>query len=65
MHRQSCLIFILNLSNELEKEIKYEACRAFYQFFCNKLNAFNNTGARMFDSVNQMNRKLLLNCVLA
>ena len=28
---------LLNLLNELEKEIKCEACRAFYQFFATSL----------------------------
>ena len=32
-------------------EIKGEACQAFYLFFCNKLNKFNNTGAQMLDSI--------------
>ena len=37
--------------NELQKEIKCEACQAFYLCFCNELNKFNNTGARMLDSI--------------
>ena len=35
---------LLNSLNELGKEIKCEACRAFY-LFRNKFNQFNNTGA--------------------
>ena len=42
---------LLNILNELGKEIKYEACQAFYPFFSAK---FNNTGARMLDSINHM-----------
>ena len=36
---------LLNLLNELGKNIKYEACRAFYLFFHNEFNTFNNTRA--------------------
>ena len=36
---------ILNLLNELGKEIKCEACRAFYIFFRNEFDQLNNTGA--------------------
>ena len=52
----------LNLLNEcLGKEIKCEACRAFYiVFFCNELNKFNNTIARMLDSIDHMTLRLLL-----
>ena len=35
---------LLNLLNELRKEIKCETCGAFYLFH-NELNKFNNTGA--------------------
>ena len=35
---------LLNLLNELEKEIKCEVCRAFNLFFCNEFDKFNNTG---------------------
>ena len=36
---------LLNLLNELGKEIKCEACRAFYPFCRNEFNKFNNTRA--------------------
>ena len=39
---------LLNLLNELRKEIKCEACRTFYLFYRNEFNKFNNTGARMY-----------------
>ena len=32
---------------------------------CNELNKFNNTGARMLDSIFHMTLKLLKNCVFA
>ena len=40
---------LLNLLNELGIYLKYEACRAFYLFFRNEFNKFNNTKARMSD----------------
>ena len=40
---------LLNLINELGKEIKCEDCRAFYLFFAMILNKFNNTRARILD----------------
>ena len=43
---------LLNLLNELRKRDKCEACRAFYLFLRN--NKFNNTGARMLDSLYHM-----------
>ena len=45
---------LLNLLNELGEEIKCEACRAFYLFFRNEFNKFNNTRARMLDSIYHM-----------
>ena len=50
---------LLILSNELGKEIKCEACRAFYIFFRNEFNKFNNTRARILDSINHMTLRLL------
>ena len=34
-----------------ENVIKCEACQAFYRFFRNEFNKFNNTEARMLDSI--------------
>ena len=52
-----------NLLNFLKtswgKEIKCKACQAFYLFFCNKFNKFNNTKARMSDSIHHMTLRLL------
>ena len=45
-----CLCFIEFYLKSWEKEIKSEACRAFYLFFCNEFNKFNKTRARMLDS---------------
>ena len=41
------------------KEIKCEACQAFYLFFCNEFNKFNNSGARMLDTIYYMTLRLL------
>ena len=49
---------LLNSLNELGKEIKCEACRAFY-LYRNELNKFNNTRARMLDSIYHMTLRLL------
>ena len=52
---------LMNLLNELggEKEINCEACRAFYLYFM-KFNDFNNTGAKMLDSIYHMTQKCWL-----
>ena len=47
------------------KEIKCEACQAFYLFFRNKFNKFNNTGAWILDSIYQMTLKFIKNIFLA
>ena len=52
---------LLNLLSELRKEIKCEACRAFYLFYRSEFNKCNNTGARMLDSIYHMAFKLFLN----
>ena len=41
--------------------IKFEACGAFYPFFHKEFNEFNNTGARMLDSIYHMTLKLIKN----
>ena len=45
---------LLNLLNELGKEIKCEVCQAFHLYFCNEFNKFNNMGAQMLDSIYHM-----------
>ena len=37
------------------------ACRAFYLFFRDEFNKFNNTRARMLDSIHHMPLKLIKN----
>ena len=55
---------LLNILNELGKEIKCEACRAFYRVFATRLiYKSNNTGARMLDSYYHMALRLLLSRV--
>ena len=51
---------LLNLLNELGKEIKCEACQAFLSPFRNEFNKFNNTRARMLDSIYHIALRLLL-----
>ena len=63
MHRQSRLISLLKLLNELLNEIKCEACQEFFSLFLDKLNKLNNTGARLLGSIYCMTLKLLLNRV--
>ena len=48
---------LLNLLNELGKEIKCEACLAFYLFFRKEFNKFNNTRACKLDSIYHMTLK--------
>ena len=45
------------------KEIKCEACRAFYLFFRNEFNKFNNTIARMLDSIYHMALRFFWNLI--
>ena len=56
---------LLNLLNELVKVIKCEACRTFYLFFRSEFNKFNNTSARMLDSIYHMTLRLLRNLIPA
>ena len=48
---------LLNLLNELEKKIRCEALPSLLPVFPNVFNKFNNTGARMQDSVYHMTLK--------
>ena len=54
-----CSYFIELIGRVEEKEIKCEACRAFYRFFATSFNKFNNTGARMLDSICNMTKTTL------
>ena len=50
---------LLNLLNELVEKKKCEACRAFYFFFRNEFNTFNNTRARLLVSIYHMTLRFL------
>ena len=45
---------LLNLLNELGKKIRCNSLPSILSVFLNKFNKFNNTGARMQDSVYHM-----------
>ena len=48
---------LLNLLNEFGKTIRYEALPSILSGFPNEFNKFNNTGARMQDSIYHMTLK--------
>ena len=54
---------LLNLLNELRKRDKMQGLPSILSLFRNKFNKFNNTGARMLDSVYQMVLKLIKNSI--
>ena len=45
---------LLNLLNELRKRDKMRGLSNILSLFCSKFNKFNNTGARMLDSIYHM-----------
>ena len=45
---------LMNLLNELWKRDKMRGLPSILSLFCNKLNKFNNTRARMLDSIYHM-----------
>ena len=49
---------LLNLLNELGEKIRCETLPSILSGFPNEFNKFNNTGARMQDSIYQMPLKL-------
>ena len=51
--------FLFNLLNELGKRDKIQGLLSILSFFCNDINKFNNTRARMLDSINHMTSRLL------
>ena len=51
---------LLNLLNELGEKIRCEALPSILSVFPNEFNKFNNTGARMQDSIYHMTLKLHL-----
>ena len=50
---------LLNLLNELGKRDKMRGLPSISSLFCNKFNKFNNTRARMLDSIYHMIIRLL------
>ena len=56
---------LLNLLNELRKSNKMQDLPCILLLFHNEFNKFNNTGARMLDSIYHMTFKLLSNHILA
>ena len=51
----------LNLFNKLRKRDKMRGLPGILSFFCIKFNKFNNTGARMLDSIYHMTLKSIKN----
>ena len=49
---------LLDLLNELRKRNKMRGLPHILSLFCNECNKFNNTGARMLDSIYHMTLKL-------
>ena len=56
---------LLNLLNKLRKRDKMRSSPNILSLFCNELKKFNNTGARMLDSIYHMTLKLRKNHSLA
>ena len=52
------LMFILNLLNELRKIDKMRSLPSIVSLFRNEFHKFNNTGARMLDSIYHMTLEL-------
>ena len=50
---------LFNLLNKLRKRDKMQGLPSILSLFCNTFNKFNNTGARMIDSIYHMTLKLL------
>ena len=57
-----CAHVLLNLLNELGKRDKMRGLPSIFPF-CNELNKFNNTRARMLDSIYHMILRLLRNLI--
>ena len=50
---------LLNILKELGKRDKIHGLQSILSLFCNKFNKFNNTRARMLDSIYHMTLRLL------
>ena len=55
---------LLNLLNELGKRERMLGLPSILSLFRNKFNKFNNTGARMLDSIYHILLKIVRNCIL-
>ena len=56
---------LLTLLNEFRKNDKMQGLTSIFSLFRNEFNKFNNTGARMSDSIYHMTLKLLKIAFLA
>ena len=56
-------MFLLNLLNELGKSDRMRDLLSIISLFLNELHTFNNTGARMLDSIYHMTLKYFCNRV--
>ena len=57
-------IHVLLISlNDLGKRDKMQGLSRILSLFNNNFNRFNNTGARMLDSIHHMTLKILKNCI--
>ena len=54
---------LLILLNKLRKRDKMRGVPSILSIFCNEFDKFNNTGARMLDSIYHMTLKVLKNCI--
>ena len=54
---------LLNLLNELRKRDEMRGLPSILSLFRNEFNKFNNTGARMLDSIYHMTLRLLLKLI--
>ena len=55
---------LLNLFNELGKSDKMRGLSSILLLFRKDSNKFNNTGARMLDSIYHLTRKLIKTCIV-
>ena len=67
MYRGSYMIVhvLLNLLNELGKGDKMRGLPSILPYFRNEFNKFNNTGARMLDSIYHMTFNILKSCIFS
>ena len=58
-----CAHVLLNLLNELRNRDKMRGFPSILSLFCNEFNKFNNTRARMLDSIYRMTFRFLWNLI--